>query len=1061
MLSLAEARRLLEGARSEDGLLQCSTALGFLRSTPVGGQLQEKLGIAGLGKNFSICEGRGTLRALTLRTDSRVTIRDNLSTLAARLSFSVPHLLWIVFSTDGDSNVGISAWRRDGARHRVYALLADARRISDSDAQTLCALSAVVSSSDSLTHIRWTEILGREAITIRFFRALRSVVDALADSLSPGVSRDMSRELALIYVSRLLFLSFIEQKGWLDRDHDFLSNTFIQCMTSGGRYHRKVLNPLFFGTLNTPVSRRSPTARRFGRIPFLNGGLFGRSGAERRVDFEFPDDAIGLVFGDLLTRYRFTGHEESADLSESAIDPEILGRAFESLMQGDVRKGTGAFYTPRPIVERVASAGLEASLENAGISPAAVTRLLSGSPLEGMEGEASLKRISALRILDPACGSGAFLVYLMETIAGMRALSGDIRPAGDRRRDVLANTIFGVDINPTAVWLCELRLWLSVVVETESADPIHVTPLPNLDRNIRVGDSLGPKPRKREGAASCDEIEKTRLRYMRSVGSRKKLLGRALEKMERRNAISLLELELDAIGAERRDLIAAARSRNLFGERYRSEAVRVRLTELRASRVERSRMLSILESGGALPFSFETHFAAVMQQGGFDLVVGNPPWVRIHQISKASRSAYKRNFELCRAGGWSAGAARAHAGRGFAHQIDLSALFVERSFGVLRTGGSIALLLPAKLWKSLAGGSVRGFVTKSARIRTVEDFSAARAIFDAATYPSLLVAEKRSDERATGDTSLRAVVHRRTETFHWKMSADLLHLDHSLGSPWLLVPPEVRSGFDIVATRGIQMADSHFGRPLLGIKTGSNDVFIHQCMDDCTDVAHLGSVELPIRIETRLLRKVIRGESIDVWQIHPGTERIIWTHGSDGEPLPILPPHAMNWFTRNRRKLAQRSDTRSQTKLWRVFRTEAACSDKPRVVWSDIGRAPKAAVIPKGDDSIPLNTCYVVPCESMIDAHALAALINSPLISAWLSLIAEPAQGGYSRYMGWTMAMLPIPRRWEQCKSALSRLSRKAETGNPPSPSELFSKSLSAYGLHENDVRDMMIWAQQ
>jgi hypothetical protein len=548
---------------------------------------------------------------------------------------------------------------------------------------------------------------------------------------------------------------------------------------------------------------------------------------------------------------------------------------------------------------------------------------------------------------------------------------------------------------------------------------------------------------------------------MRSVGARKKLLGKALEKMERRQAISLIELDLDAIRAERNDLLAAARSRNLFGERSPDPGVNARLAELRKLRTEKTRNLAAIRSGSALPFSFETQFADVMSGGGFDLVVGNPPWVRIHQISRNARAAFKRDFELCRSTGWAAGAARAHAGRGFAHQLDLSALFVERSFALLRAEGSMALLLPGKLWKSLAGGSVRAFVNNAGTIRILEDFSAAKAIFDAATYPSLLVAAKHSERVERRRKPLQGIVHRRSGTFHWKMSQEMLPLDQSVGSPWLLVPREVRAAFDIVASRAIQMADSHFGRPLLGVKTGSNKVFIHHCLDASGTIAQLGSPEKPIEVESNLLRTVIRGDSVEAWRVLPSRERMIWTHDANGEPLRDLPSLAKSWFSTRRRELSQRTDARNDSRWWRVFRTEAATSSTPRVIWSDIGRSPQAVVIPRDDASVPLNTCYVLPCESDLDAHALAALINSPLLAAWLSLITEPAQGGYSRYMGWTMAMLPIPRRWDQCKSGLARISREAHAGTPPSPSELFCKSLRAFELQEDDVQDLMIWTQQ
>jgi hypothetical protein len=169
----------------------------------------------------------------------------------------------------------------------------------------------------------------------------------------------------------------------------------------------------------------------------------------------------------------------------------------------------------------------------------------------------------------------------------------------------------------------------------------------------------------------------------------------------------------------------------------------------------------------------------------------------------------------------------------------------------------------------------------------------------------------------------------------------------------------------------------------------------------------------------------------------------------------------MAWLKTQRRSLIARTDFHSESFWWRLFRTEAANNSLHRVVWSDIGRAPQAALLPAGDRAIPMNTCYVVACESMLDAAALVTLINSPLTAAWLSMIAEPAQGGYYRYMGWTMAMLPIPRNWRTARVPLARLYAKAMKGKTPPASEVFAKSLAAYRLSEEAVHDLMVWAQQ
>jgi hypothetical protein len=158
-----------------------------------------------------------------------------------------------------------------------------------------------------LTHASWLEVLGREALTRRFYRALEGVVAEIAESARGEAPGNDRHELALLHVSRLLFLSFLETKGWLDGDRRFLANGFAQCMERGGNYHKRVLRPLFFGTLNTPVSARAPAARAFGAVPFLNGGLFAPAPLERRWPrLQLSDASLGVhsVISSLVTGSR-------------------------------------------------------------------------------------------------------------------------------------------------------------------------------------------------------------------------------------------------------------------------------------------------------------------------------------------------------------------------------------------------------------------------------------------------------------------------------------------------------------------------------------------------------------------------------------------------------------------------------------------------------------------------------------------------------------------------------------------------------------------------------------
>ena len=516
MLTLRAAAALL-AADDADALARLAAACGCDGPPhPLAPPDRTRLGLDILGGDASavdvrVARGPGCLRALLIDLAPSTTcasFREVLPRLAARIARRTPHVGWLCIAASHTTGrpLALVSWSADRHPPHVAALSLDRDDVVDSDAETLCALAAAAGTDDTLTHARWLAVLGRDALTQRFYRALDRAVERLGHTMIvPTAARRITdsnrRSLALVCTSRLLFLAFLEAKGWLDSDRSFLTRTYTECVGGAGRYHARVLRPLFFGTLNTPGGQRAPRARAFGRIPFLNGGLFAPTVLEQRAHAEFTDEALGALFGDVLDRYRFTAREDGRTWSEAAVDPEMLGKAFESLMEPRERRVTGAFYTPQPMVERVAGEALVQALASPSLSTTDAgdllrSALLRGAPdaaLHASARDALRTRITQMRVLDPACGSGAFLVYTLEALASIAAAAGDPRTVSDRRRAVLTRSIFGVDINPTAVWLCELRLWLSVVIETAESDPSHISPLPNLDHNVRVGSTRSPE----------------------------------------------------------------------------------------------------------------------------------------------------------------------------------------------------------------------------------------------------------------------------------------------------------------------------------------------------------------------------------------------------------------------------------------------------------------------------------------------------------------------------------------------------------------------------------------
>ena len=1086
MLTTRDAARLLAAAGHEAPLASLSTALGFTDPLRILSRDVSRLGIDDAPCETRVAEGRDSLRALLVEWDSGPALRDRIVATARAVARRAPGHHWIVIARHRARNELIIAAPDATSRGALPALVIESQHLRESDAETFAALSAAadignsaaVTRATTLVHLRWRETLGREALTRRFYLDLERAIETLAQTARGRAEARDRRATALLTTSRLIFLSFLEAKGWLDRDRAFLRHQ-MERLAGSAPLHDRLLDPLFFGTLNTPVERRAGAARQFGRVPFLNGGLFQRSAVETRCrTLRFTDDAIAAVIGDLLPRYRLTARETTTDLSDAAVDPEMLGRAFESLMAGDVRRSQGAFYTPHPLIARITSGALAAHV-----------------------GADADRQLDTIRVLDPACGSGAFLVYALESIASLRIARGDGRAPGVVRREVLTRSIFGVDVDPTAVWLCQLRLWLSVVVEDDRDDPMRFPPLPNLDRNVREGDALSGHGFEDVVLPDGASLAPLRLRYARASGTRKRTLARALDVAERKRAVLAVTQRIALHTAERRELLLATRSPDLFQSRRAPSAAGKRaLTTVREALRSARASLRRLRDGGALPFSFATHFPEVATAGGFDIIVGNPPWVRPHDVAPAMREALRERFVTFRQAAWEAGAESAGAGRGFASQADLAAVFTERAVQLSRPGGVIALLLPAKLWSALAGGGVRRLLLQRTELIALEEWVGGSAGFDAVVYPSSLLARRADAQGASqtgGSGELHLTLHGTpygtphgtphcaSGTISWNTQRRSLALDSSGGAPWLLLPPAVRTAFDALTAAGTPLAESPFGRPILGVKSGCNEAFVVETAEPTRTFAPAGGLAHAIvngidaiaantsgapvavrsgeasgTIEASHLRPLARGEHVRAWSLGTATHRsaIVWTHDALGAPARALPPLVRAWLSRWRERLEGRSDGRG-ARWWALFRTDGARTDRARVVWGDIGRSPRALVLPAGDRTVPLNTCYVVRAASEDDAHALAALINSPLAAAWLNAIAEPARGGYHRYLGWTCARLPVPMDWPRARALLAPLGRDGAAGAPPSDALLTKVVCDAYDIDPVVVAPLLDWS--
>jgi len=339
------------------------------------------------------------------------------------------------------------------------------------------------------------EAFGVQKVTKKFFIEYKECFDFLAESLkksNKGIALFYHREKLYVFaqkfLGRLMFLYFLQKKGWLANDKKFIQKWFEKSKAQGNNFYQSVLEPLFFKILN---KRRESDESPFGKIPFLNGGLFEKD----YNDFTYiPNKTIEKILN-FLNSYNFTISEELPLEVEVAVNPEMLGRIFESMLPEYERGKRGTFYTPRPIVHYMCRESLKEYLcSSTSVPRYKVLKLIEEekiSELSFSEAKSLYDALKTVRILDPAVGSGAFLVGMMQEIIRIR------KPLGEKlgikltsaqlKREIIKSNLYGIDIEPEAIEIAKLRLWLSLVVDEELKD---IEPLPNLDYKLAVGNSL-------------------------------------------------------------------------------------------------------------------------------------------------------------------------------------------------------------------------------------------------------------------------------------------------------------------------------------------------------------------------------------------------------------------------------------------------------------------------------------------------------------------------------------------------------------------------------------------
>ncbi|HEY8196950.1 MAG TPA: N-6 DNA methylase [Gemmatimonadales bacterium] len=830
---------------------------------------------------------------------------------------------------------------------------------------------------------RAADALAAETVGRRFFRMFRYTLDRMAAGFPGPMAGEDRHGLALLQLTRILFLYFIQTKGWLGGRERFLAEEVEKCLAHKRRIHGDLLRPLFFGTLNRPRAQRSRAATLFGSIPFLNGGLFEPHPLERRFRADIPNALWRDAFDQLFERFHFTVMEGQG---HGGVAPDMLGRVFEGVMAPEARHVSGTFYTPAALVGSVLDAALVALIAqrfNCGDGEAE-RRLRAGD-------RDVARTLTSVTVLDPAVGSGAFLLGALDRLSSI----GGTNTLSARKRRVLQRNLFGVDLSTAAVRLTELRLWLAIIADDPAERASDVAPLPNLDCLIRQGDSLFDPMDQGVDAVRHDpkivaELSRLRRCVITASGAEKQTLIRRLRTVEARAlGASLIAAERRALGAVS-GCLQAARGRDLFGEsRGLDRELRAELKELRSRLFSLRQARRRLARDGDLPwFHYGSHFADVFARGGFDIVAGNPPWLRSEDIPSQVRERLTGRYRWWRSSTGSYG-----------NRPDLAVAFLERSVELAAPSGIVAMLVPAKVASAAYGVTARHSLASGTTLHAIANLAGHGAEFDATVYPMALIAGKaapRPDHRVRTTLAITGALG--------VSQAKLIG-----GGPWILVKDRLRGVLETLQADHPALGERFICH--LGLKTGANHVFLSP----------------PEDLESEVLRWAVRGRDIAAFRCAPRT-RLLWTHDAEGRPRSELPPRCTAYLVRHQAELRARRDYTAGPP-WTVFRARAAVA-RYRVVWSDLARQLTAAALTTRNSrsQIPLNSCYVISTKSMVEAERLAACLNSTWLRAVARLGAVPAASGFARFNARTIARLPLPGS-AFADSALTRFAQLGRTG--------------------------------
>lgn len=503
---------------------------------------------------------------------------------------------------------------------------------------------------------------------------------------------------------RIVFLYFLQRKGWLDGNRQYMHDLFYNS-DKKDNFLDCVLEPLFFEVLNTDKPYRTEAAKALPgseNIPYLNGGLFARDEIDERTCI-FKEEVFERLFN-FLDSYNFTIDENDTDDAEIGIDPEMLGRIFENLLEDN--KDKGAFYTPKEIVDYICRESIIAYLQN-GIPERShelirnFVETFDASQLDEKQKLFIRKKLQAVKICDPAIGSGAFPMGLVNLLSKLYVAMKSDTDTAKMKRHIMEQNIYGVDIEQGAVDIARLRFWLAMIVEEK--EPM---PLPNLHFKIMQGNSL------LESYKGIDLSDLTKLSKDLKYGESRGFWD--TDDSEREALISSLKSYYKTSDHAKRD--------NLFNDIMNN--VRRQLFDKGITLPK-----DIDPSANTDFFLWHTWFSDVFANGGFDIVIGNPPYVLLQNtpMSATDKETLTSIYKVAQ------------------YKVDLYHLFIERGCYLLTNGGVLIYINPTTFLTNNYTSKLRKFILTEYSLNSVVNIST--NVFDASVNTGIFTISNSNEHK--------------------------------------------------------------------------------------------------------------------------------------------------------------------------------------------------------------------------------------------------------------------------------------------------------------------------